>query len=119
MCRNFRHTIVAAILLMFPISSNAAAYCSEPSTSSSPPSGPGSYSKPSAPYCMANYSYTREHTCDSWEIDSYIDEVNEYIRKLNDFSNEAQDYANEAINFANEAAEYARCEANDVKSEMQ
>jgi hypothetical protein len=94
------------ILLLF-ISTNANAYCSEPSA----PDVPGTYSKPSPPFCMSGYNITREHTCDSWQINSYIGEVNDYIRKLNDF-------AQEAANYANEASEYARCEANDIKSQI-
>ena len=86
---------------------------------SDPPSPPGTYSKPSAPFCMSGYSYTRKHTCDSWEIDNYLNEINEYIRKLNGFVDEAQSFANDAIAFANEASAYAKCEANDVKSEIE
>ena len=98
--------------------SNAEAYCSEPSMYETTPSAPSSYSKPSAPYCLSGYSYTRKHTCNQWEIDSYIDEVNDYIRKLNDYADEARSFANSAIAFANEAADYAKCEADDVKSEF-
>ena len=89
------------------ISGSANAYCSEPSVPNIPPS----YGKPSPPFCMSEYQFTRKHTCDSWEIDSYFNEVNDYIRKLNN-------YVQEATSFANEASEYAKCEANDVKSQV-
>lgn len=111
--------LCAAFLLTLAPLSYAAAFCSEPSTWSSPPSAPGTYLKPSTPYCMADYSYTREHTCDSWEINGYIDDVNEYIRRLNNFADEAREYADNAISFSNEASDYALCEANDAKSELE
>lgn len=109
--------LLLTLWVVLPLS-NAEAYCSEPSMYETTPSAPSSYSKPSAPYCLSGYSYTRKHTCNQWEIDSYIDEVNDYIRKLNDYADEARSFANSAIAFANEAADYAKCEADDVKSEF-
>lgn len=110
--------LLFALSVALPMS-NAEAYCNEPSMFETEPSAPSSYSKPSAPYCLSGYSYTRKHTCDQWEIDSYIDEVNDYIRKLNDYTAEAQAFASSAIAFANEAADYAECEADEVKSEFE
>lgn len=115
-----RHLTVSLIILSYLLAPNIAnAYCSEPSMYGGAPSAPGSFSKPSPPYCLSGYGYTRSHTCSDWEIDSYIDGVNDYIRKLNNFANEARDFANSAINFANDAADYANCEAKDVKSEFE
>jgi hypothetical protein len=84
-----------------------------------PPDAPSTFSKPSAPYCLSGYRYSGKHTCDNWEIQSYIDEINEYIRKLNEYAEEARDFAQNAINFADEANEYAGCEANEAKEELQ
>ena len=110
--------LLLSLSVVLPMSS-AEAYCIEPSVYATAPLAPYSYSKPSAPYCLSGYSYTRKHTCNQWEIDSYIDEVNDYIRKLNDYADEARSFANSAIAFANEAADYAKCEADDVKSEFE
>lgn len=109
--------ISAALIFLFPL--KVFAYCSEPSMYESPPDIPGSYQRPSLPYCLESYSYSRKHTCDQWEIDAYIDETNDYIRKLNTFVDEAQAFANAAAIFTDEAAAYASCEAKDVKSEIE
>lgn len=71
----------------------AHAYCYEPSAPSAPYGGP-----PAAPYCFNEWNKT--HTCDSYEIDSWIDEVNDYIRDMVNYAEEAQAYANEAVAFA-------------------
>ena len=69
------------------------AFCYEPSAPSAPYGGP-----PDAPYCFNEWNKT--HTCDSYEIDSWIDEVNDYIRDMANYAEEAQAYANEAVAFA-------------------
>ena len=97
----------------------AFAFCSEPSMYEDAPEPPGSYTKPDAPYCLSGYSYTRTHTCDQWEIDRYFADINDYISKLNNYAREAEAFANAAAGFADEAFEYARCEADDVKSEIE
>ena len=97
----------------------ALAYCSAPTMFEQPPSQPAQYTRPSPPFCLMNYSITRTHTCDSWEIDMYIDEVNGYIDQLNDYVNDAQIFANTALNFADDASRYANCEADDIKSEIE
>ena len=111
--------VIAPAVALMMYACEVSAFCSEPSMYSSPPSAPGFYSKPDAPFCLSGYSYSGTHTCDSWEIDSYINEINDYIRQLNHYADEANSFARSAINFANEAADYARCEANDVKSEIE
>lgn len=97
----------------------AMAYCSAPSMYDSPPDAPGTYNRPDPPYCLSEYSITRRHTCDQWELDNFISEINDYIDQLNSFANEARYFADEAIRFANDAADYANCEASDVKSELE
>jgi hypothetical protein len=113
-----RTLVVAATALAFS-SSNAFSFCSEPSFSASSPDAPGTYQKPDLPYCLSSYRYSRTHTCEKWEIDSYFNEVNEYIEKLNSFVEEANDFAQEAIEFANDASTFARCQADDVKSQTE
>ncbi len=108
--------LLTALFFLSMMPAQAYAYCSEPSFYGSPPSPPGSYSKPNVPYCMNSYS---GGGCDQWEIDSYISEVNDYIRKLSDYADEAADFANSTINFANDASNYASCEASDVKDQHQ
>ena len=105
------------VLMATATSLPAAAFCSQPSFYGSEPSPPGTYSKPDVPYCLSEYSWSGKHTCDEWEIDSYISEVNDYIRELNRYANEANEFAEEAIEFANESAAYAECEAQEVKSQ--
>ncbi|MDR7029824.1 hypothetical protein [Rhizobium rosettiformans] len=98
-------------------SSNAWAYCYEPSESFSPPEGPSSYSKPSVPYCLSSYRFSGEHTCEQWEIDSYQRDVEEYVDKLQVYMNEAAEVARQAATFAEEVETYARCEAEEVLSQ--
>lgn len=74
-------------------------------------------SSPSVPYCLSAYSYTGSHTCSSWEVDSYLDDVNDYIDALNDFVREAQAFAESAQSFAEDALNYAVCEAEEVKTQ--
>ncbi|WP_228866183.1 hypothetical protein [Roseibium aggregatum] len=110
-----RGLLSAAALLMTV--NSAFAFCSEPSLYESAPDAPGSFYKPDVPYCLSQYKWTSKHTCDQWEIDSYISDVNDYIRKLNDYADEARDFAEAATNFANDAIDYAECEAEDAKSQ--
>lgn len=108
--------VVSAVALVISVV-NAGAFCSAPSFGESAPDEPSSYNRPDVPYCLSEYSWSGKHTCEQWEIDSYISEVNDYIRKLNDYADEARDFADSSVNFANEAIEYAECEANEVKSQ--
>ena len=114
--------LTVSFLVLFIIivtGDSVSAFCNTPSMYSDAPSPPSSYLRPSVPFCLSSYSYTRTHNCSSWEIDSYIDEVNEYIRKLNAFVDDVQSFANDAVDFANQAAVYAKCEADSVKSEIE
>lgn len=108
--------VVTFLIAAFQIN-GAIAYCSEPYVFSTPPDAPSSYEKPDVPYCLQEYSYSREHSCESYEIDTYFDEVNDYIQKLNDYISEANNFASEAVQFANDVSDYARCEADDVKNQ--
>ncbi len=100
--------IASVIVMAFLAPDMAFAFCSAPSMYEDAPEPPGQYTKPDVPYCLSGYSYTRTHTCDQWELDSYIDEINEYISKLQDYTREAESFANAAAGFADEAFEYAR-----------
>ena len=112
-------TLALSIIILFFFSSGAYAYCGQPSLYSSLPSPPGSYQKPSLPYCLSDYKYSGKHSCNSWEIDTYIDGINEYIRALENYVAEAYSFAGEASDYANQAAEYARCESENAKSEFE
>lgn len=100
------------------VSDSVLAYCSEPSFYATAPSPPGLYSKPSPPYCLNDFRFSGRHTCESWEIDGYINEINNYINDLNSYVGEANDFANAATRFANDAADHARCEAEEAKREL-
>ena len=97
---------------------NAAhAFCSEPTFSENKPDAP--YRAPSPPFCLSDFKWSRKHTCDDWEIDSYVDEINRYVRQLNDYVDEANSFAKNAITFAQEAAEFAECEAKEAKEPLE
>lgn len=110
--------MVLWLTLIAALPTPAFAYCSEPYPPRvSLPDPPGSYSKPSVPYCLSSYSYSGRHSCDQWEIDAYKRAIDDYISKLNEFVNEAYDAAQAAIKFAKDAEAYAKCEASDVTSQ--
>jgi len=96
---------LAALVLFVSDSSSVFGFCSEPSAPNAPWSPP-----PTAPYCFNEWD--RTHTCDQWEIDSWIDEINKYI-------NEMADYANEAQEFARDAVDYANCQIEEAKSPLE
>lgn len=101
----------------FAMAASAAARCSEPSLYGSPPVAPRSYHKPDVPYCLNTYSYSQEHTCQDWELDSYKREVSDYIEKLNDYIQEASDFAGQVNVYVGEVESYAKCEADEVLSQ--
>lgn len=105
---------VALGLLAAVLPGAAMAYCAEPSIYRTPPSPP-SYGRPSAPYCLSGFAFSGKHTCDEYEIDSYVSDVNRYIDELNDFVAEAAEFASSARLFAEEALTFARCEAEDIQ----
>ena len=80
-----------------------------------PPDAPGSFSRPSLPYCLNGYQYSGTHTCDKWEINNYVNEINDYISDLYRYAQEAQNFAQNAAQFAADAALYAECEAEQAK----
>jgi hypothetical protein len=69
--------MIILIVGLLAAPSFAFGYCSEPNSP---------YSNPSAPYCSDN-------VCDSWEADSYKDEIESQMRKWNEYAQEAIDYA--------------------------
>ncbi|GGD41772.1 hypothetical protein GCM10011335_50570 [Aureimonas glaciei] len=95
----------------------SAAFCTDTSFYGNAPAAPGALGKPSVPYCLAGYSYSRTHTCETWELESYKSDVETYIRKLRTYAEEAQTFANEAVNFANQAADFASCQAKEVATQ--
>ena len=114
-----RSILMITPMLMLLTLGEAQAYCSEPSMYATAPSAPGTYTKPSPPYCLSGYQYSRTHTCESYEIDQYISEINDYIRKLREYADEARSFAQASISFANEASDFANCESKDAKSQVQ
>ena len=95
-----------SVLAGVSLSGNVNAYCFEPTA----PTAQFSFSRLSVPYCLSSYSYSGQHTCEQWEIDSYISEVEAFQRELNS-------YLDEVRAFAADAGDYARCELNEVKEE--
>lgn len=111
--------IALAVALTFGVISPAFAFCSEPSVSSylRPPDVPGSYARPSVPYCLSSYRYSREHTCERWELDSYFSDVADYVNSLQTYLDETNEYARKVSRFTEEAETYANCEAEEVNTQ--
>ena len=109
--------LVGVGTMAFGNTSQVHARCVEPYIGLVPPDAPSSRHRPDVPYCLSTYSWSREHTCDSWEIESYKSEVEDYIDKLNEFVEEAEDLSRRAQLFAQEAYDYAKCEAEEVSSQ--
>ena len=109
---------ISTLIFGFIFTPAVFAYCSEPSIFDRPPTAPSSFQKPSVPYCLSGYKYSGKHTCNKWEVDSYINSINEYIRKLRDYAEESKSYANKARIFANNAIDYANCEAEAASAEL-
>lgn len=97
------------------LSNDVGAFCSEPSMYAMAPSAPGSFSRPSPPFCLGSYQMSGQHSCSEWEISNFIDEINAYIQELNDYAREAQRFAADAAAFADDAIDYAQCEAASAK----
>lgn len=93
----------------------AIASCFEPNFFNSIPSA--YLRRPSVPYCLSNYSYSGQHSCDQWEIDSYLSDIDNYIDDLNAFIDEANRFASDARQYASEVYEFAECEAREVQSQ--
>lgn len=114
---NLRVLLATTLISLAP--GKLFAFCSEPSFWGDAPSLSWSTSRPTVPFCLQEYAYSGSHSCDSWEVDAYINDVNNYIRELNDYVSEARNFANDAIDFANQAADYAECEAQEVSNQHQ
>jgi hypothetical protein len=106
-----RISINLMALLLSCVSTSHAAACSKPSFYATEPDAPGSFSKPSVPYCF------HDRSCDEWQVRSYVSDVEDYIRKLKQYANGAIDFSNEARSFAEDAISYAKCEADEVNSQ--
>jgi hypothetical protein len=90
--------IIAVIGLLF--TTNAMAFCSEPSAPWGKPS------KPTVPYCVNEYTNT--HTCSDWEIDNYYSDLESYSYDVQSYIRQLNDYIDEAV-------EYAQCEVNSLE----
>jgi hypothetical protein len=111
--------VILALVILFQLGASSYAFCYEPSLTVSVPDAPGSFARPSVPYCLSDYSWSGRHTCDSWELDSYKRNVDDYIAQLNRYIEEANDLASSVRRFAEEAYDYAVCEANEVSAQHQ
>lgn len=98
------------IVVAFPM--NAFAFCSAP-TAPDAPSLYGRPTKPQVPYCVDVYS--RTHTCDDWQIDSYNAELANYQSELDLYFRRLKSYVSEADSFAADALAYAQCEIRMVE----
>ena len=111
-----RVAFLCATFLLAP--TLALAFCSEPHGDVTLPDAPGSFHKPTTPYCLSGYKFSGKHACSDWEITSYQNEVESYLTKLRTYANEAVDAANEAITFAEDAKAYAKCKSQNVLAEL-
>lgn len=101
------------------VSSVANAFCSSPTAPfDSLPSPPSAFSQPREPFCMSDYKFTGRHTCSSWELDSYFNDVEQYAEELGHFADDARAYANEVIDYANAAVDYANCEISSFNDRI-
>jgi hypothetical protein len=105
-------SLVVSVLAITP----AWAFCYEPSYYESTPSS-FYKTKPRVPYCLSQYSYSQEHTCERYELDSYFDEVDDYVKALTEHHSKLVDYANATAGHANDFLKYAECEAKEVASQ--
>ncbi|MEJ1118082.1 hypothetical protein V9K92_06330 [Phyllobacterium sp. CCNWLW109] len=109
--------IIFLVLGTVLCSTGASAYCSKPSQSIDFPDGPGSYDRPSVPFCLSGYKFSGTHTCEDYELTSYQSDIEEYIGKLNKYIRDNNDAAEEAAAYALAVAKYAQCEADEASSQ--
>lgn len=109
----------ASMMVLAFLPAPAFGYCYEPSVPSrlSAPDAPGSYSRPSVPYCLSTYSYSNEHTCDQWELDAYFSDVEVYVNSLQTYLVDFNEYARKVSRLEQEAEAYALCEAEEVSTQ--
>lgn len=103
--------VVLAGVLLLPTASNSWGYCYEPDA----PDPPASYqkpTKPSVPWCVDEYS--RTHTCDDWEIDSYNSDLQRYRYEIDDYVNQLEMFVAEAQAFYSDSIDYANCEIRSL-----
>ena len=100
------------MILLF--SASAHAFCFQPTMYETEPSPPLSFSKPSVPFCFSGYEFSGTHTCESWELQNYFDELEAYVDELRDYSERAWAFADAASIFASEVTDYANCEIEAV-----
>ncbi|WP_299968763.1 hypothetical protein [uncultured Roseobacter sp.] len=100
-------------IVFFLWTAQGFALCFGPSFYESPPTEPYS-GAPNIPYCLSEYSYSGRHSCDDWELQSYIDEVDQYIFELNQYVSEYQGFAIAAAEAYEDAGDYAECLAAEA-----
>ena len=83
------------------------------------PDAPMAFLKPSAPFCLSGYRFSRRHTCSEREMNAYIERLKGYTDSVFDYAEKAAAFANSAMNFARHAEDYAKCEAREAKGELQ
>lgn len=108
----------AAIGFALLISQNAFGYCSKPSAGIFFDFPEPSISRPNMPYCLSEFHYSRTHTCEEWEIQSYLSEVEDYQRQLERYLDEVNDFMDEAKDLADDAERYANCAMKEVMDEL-
>lgn len=112
-----KNPILILALGLVPIVANA--FCSSPTAPfDSLPPPPSAFSQPREPFCLSDYKYTGRHTCSSWELESYFNDVEQYAEELRRFADDAKAYANEVIDYANDAVDYANCEISSLNDRI-
>lgn len=99
----------ATVVMIISMTSNAFGYCSDPDTPSFYGTKP---SEPYAPYCVNTFSKT--HTCNDWEIDSYNRDVETYNMQLRAYQRAVEDYINDLNGYVDDAVAYAECEVSQL-----
>ena len=93
-----RSSLIALMFIGAGVGS-ATAFCSQPSPPMFKPT------PPRVPFCVDTFSNT--HTCDTWEINSYNNDVETYNREVEDYIDNMQDYVDDAV-------AYAKCEISSL-----
>lgn len=100
------------------MSQNGFAFCSLPTLYVSAPSSP-LLIKPSAPYCLSNFKYTKKHNCSQFEIDNYISSVKSYLKNMSEYNNAVSDYSKNVATYSQEITEYTQCKSKEIIAELQ
>ena len=91
----------ATILLSLSLTTQAGAFCSEPSISYT--SAP---TKPNVPWCVNEWNNT--HTCEDWQIQEYNFAIEAYSSDASQFIATLNQYVDDAV-------EYAHCRARELE----